>query len=285
MDEIPGNVKVFISWSGPSAKVVAKALHSGIDESFDMVTPFMSEADIGAGERGLRVIERELKGSAFGIIIVTPQNMHAPWLNFEAGALSKALDNLENRVVPLLVGISGTKEWSGPLTQFQARSTSRADVQDILEAIGVAAGVAPSRIAKRIDGWWSNFERALEEVGDDLPAATQRSVPDMLEELLKLARENRRTAHPAVETGRGTRAQYDEERLAAILSAHDLRDVTVGRVNGRLTALVPEETPNVVLGNLERNAAQLGLKVQIMRPHEGAWALAGEAAKDSALSE
>ena len=35
---------------------------------------------------------KELENSTFGILCVTKDNLYAPWLSFEAGALSKTMD-------------------------------------------------------------------------------------------------------------------------------------------------------------------------------------------------
>src|SRR4051794_8953617 len=98
--------KVFISWSGAYSRAIAAAVRDWIPLLFDTVTPFMSDHDIAAGERGLTVIETELEGTQFGIIVVTEENQHAPWLNFEAGALSKIItQDRKQRVAPLLVDL------------------------------------------------------------------------------------------------------------------------------------------------------------------------------------
>jgi hypothetical protein len=49
----------------------------------------MSKEDIEAGQRWSVEIESHLDASAIGIICVTPENQSEPWLNFEAGAISK----------------------------------------------------------------------------------------------------------------------------------------------------------------------------------------------------
>ena len=72
--------KVFISWSGQLSQAVAAIWLDLISETFDSVEPFMSEENIGAGERGLVKIATELAGTSFGIIIVTQENQNSPWL-------------------------------------------------------------------------------------------------------------------------------------------------------------------------------------------------------------
>jgi hypothetical protein len=52
----------------------------------------MSEHDIDKGTRGLPAIAQQLEETQFGLICLTPESMNAPWLLFEAGALSKSQD-------------------------------------------------------------------------------------------------------------------------------------------------------------------------------------------------
>ena len=55
-----------------------------------------------------------LAAAKAGIICVTPSNLEAPWILFEAGALSKTLEN--TFVCPLLIGLEPA-DVSGPLAQ------------------------------------------------------------------------------------------------------------------------------------------------------------------------
>ncbi len=77
----------------PHRKAVAFVWSNLLTDAFDSVEPFMSKADIGAGERNLDKIATKLAHTSFGIVIVTQQNEHTPWINFEAGALSKNFDD------------------------------------------------------------------------------------------------------------------------------------------------------------------------------------------------
>lgn len=77
---------VFISWSGRSSKAVAELLRVHLRSAIQALTPFMSSADINAGARWRDEIGEALGTTNFGIIVVTPDNVDAPWLNFEAGA-------------------------------------------------------------------------------------------------------------------------------------------------------------------------------------------------------
>jgi hypothetical protein len=93
-------MKIFISWSGMRSQKLANKLRGWLPLVLQNVTPYMSSGDIPAGTRWLRSVSSELDTCNFGILCITPENLRAPWIHFEAGALSKALDN--SHVVPML---------------------------------------------------------------------------------------------------------------------------------------------------------------------------------------
>lgn len=186
-------LKVFISWSKEPSREVATSLRTGLLSVFDMVQPFVSEIDIEAGDRGLRVIEAALRGSGFGIIVVTPENMEAPWLNFEAGALSKALGDDETRVIPLLVGFTSMTQLTGPLVQFQARFATEEKIIELFHALGEQVGVKREIVTHRLSGWLPSFMRTIEAAQQaDSAVPQKRSQEDLLSELLDLVRGLRR---------------------------------------------------------------------------------------------
>ena len=74
----PGvTMKVFISWSGERSKLLAIALRDWLRHILQSVEVWMSEADIGAGDRWGQEVARELSVCNFGIICVTPENLTA----------------------------------------------------------------------------------------------------------------------------------------------------------------------------------------------------------------
>jgi hypothetical protein len=85
------------------------------------VSPWLSHADISAGDRWADTVAKELEASDFGISCINRENMSSPWIHFEAGALAKRMQ--EGRVIPLLLDIE-FKDISGPLAQFQAKKPS-----------------------------------------------------------------------------------------------------------------------------------------------------------------
>jgi TIR domain len=106
-------MKVFISWSGERSKQVALALRAWLPQVVKVVQPYMSDRDNHAGMRWADKLSDELEAANFGIVCVTPENLNSRWLNFEAGAISKAVDKA--RVAPVLYGLSNPSELPPPL--------------------------------------------------------------------------------------------------------------------------------------------------------------------------
>jgi len=183
------DVKVFISWSGGLAKDVAIALRGWLPLLFDRVTPWASDTDIAAGQRGLAQIELELTNTRFGIVVVTAENQHAAWLNFEAGALSKVVGDVEHRVVPLLVDLAGPAQLTGPLAQFQAKTAQKAGMLSLVCSLAAVAEIHQQVATARFEAYWPQLEEKIEKAVAGVAAKPtkkqeKRDVADVLDEIL-----------------------------------------------------------------------------------------------------
>jgi hypothetical protein len=108
-------MKVFICWSGDTSGQIATHLRAWLPKVHQRIDPFISKEDIGKGVRWTHELSKVLEGSNFGLVCLTPENLSAPWLHFEAGALSKVA---QSRVVPILFQLR-TSDVQGPLSEFQ----------------------------------------------------------------------------------------------------------------------------------------------------------------------
>lgn len=189
MFEVPDgqDFKIFISWSGPLAKAVAKVLHGWLPVMFDNIDPWFSDTDIPAGSTWFGDIRERLDSSAYGIIVITTQNVDKPWLNFEAGSLSKKLNEDKQRVTPLLVNFDQVNQLTGhPLAQYNAVLLNKEGMKRLCESITMSAGRNNANIALRFDQMWGQLESQIAEakaaVGPQ-PAAPELSEPERLEVL------------------------------------------------------------------------------------------------------
>lgn len=193
-------MKVFISWSGATSHRVAVVLRDWLPSVIQSIEPYVSSEDIDKGARWSTDIAGELHASTYGLICLTKDNVAAPWINFEAGALGKSID--KGRVSPFLYRIKRS-EVEGPILQFQSTVFEQDDVFKLLKSINDACGVdglEPSRLERSFTVWWPQLEKQLNEIpaGDNVPAVEQEAAAEtpaaevsrVLEEILELTRNN-----------------------------------------------------------------------------------------------
>ena len=118
-------MKVFLSWSGHKSHQVALVFRDWLPSVIQSITPYVSSEDIDKGARWSTDIAKELEDSSFGILCVTKENLEAPWLLFEAGALSKMMDKAS--VCPFIFDLKRA-EVKGPILQFQSTIFEKEDV-------------------------------------------------------------------------------------------------------------------------------------------------------------
>jgi hypothetical protein len=183
-------MKVFISWSGERSRQLGEALRDWLPAVVQAVKPYFSPDDVAKGTRWSSEIGVELQTSSFGILCLTPDNTLAPWIVFEAGALSKSLDKA--KVCPLLFGLEPT-DVTGPLSQFQSAKFEKVEVERLVKAMNKELGEAalgPAVLSQVLDMWWPRLETRVREIESQTQAVPTRGrdVRDMMEEVLALSR-------------------------------------------------------------------------------------------------
>lgn len=222
-------MKVFISWSGPRSRLLADALREWIHDVIQSVECFCSTEDIRAGQRWNNEVNSWLADTDFGVLCVTPENMKAPWLNFEAGALAKRIND-DARVVPVTLGFAPSA-LEEPLKQFNGVVADKAGIVGLMKSIADVAN--PSMDLKRaVDRWWPDLEAKLaeipasdEEVSTPEPPDVAEMFTDIMSSIRGLAGDVRH-AYPTTE-----RNSSVEFRVAAQQLAHNDRlreDVAAG---------------------------------------------------------
>jgi hypothetical protein len=88
------HMEIFLSWSGHRSKAVAEALRLWLPKVNPAFKPWLSTADIDKGARWASNVAERLEAARAGIVCLTPSNLHADWILWEAGALSKTTKNL-----------------------------------------------------------------------------------------------------------------------------------------------------------------------------------------------
>lgn len=195
-------MKVFLSWSGDLSQSVAGILRDWLPSVIQIIEPYVSSEDIDKGARWSTDIAQELDQSSYGILCVTPENLNAPWLNFEAGALSKTID--KSFVSPFLFGVKRS-EVQGPILQFQSTIYEEEDIRKLLGSLNnacAAEAIVDSRLDKAFDVWWPTLQQQLEPLllqsrRQNPPPGPSRGgraeiAGDILEEILELVRAQQR---------------------------------------------------------------------------------------------
>ena len=130
-------MEIFVSWSGERSRLLAQKLCKWIPEVLQYGRPWMS-AEISAGRRWSQELAERLRGTNYGILCLTPENVRAPWIMFEAGGLAKQWTSA--RVVPLLFGGLHPDDLPSPLDQFQAKHASRLGLAELVQDINMWSG-------------------------------------------------------------------------------------------------------------------------------------------------
>lgn len=183
-------MKFFISWSGKRSKVLAETLRDWIPDVLNATKPWLSAHDIDAGQRWTLEIVEALKGARLGILCVTPENQSAPWLLFEAGALSNSVGG--GGVIPILLAMERA-ELKSPLTQFQYVDDDKEGIYKLLCSINKALDepLDLDRLKRGFERCWPDLEKVIgtqQGAPLDSPSPPGPTDREILEEILEISR-------------------------------------------------------------------------------------------------
>lgn len=184
-------MKVFISWSGTLSQKIAECLKKWLPCFIQSIDPFCSTEDIEKGVNWNQRLTAELKDTSFGIICLTNENVSAPWIHFEAGAISKLVDS---KIAVLQIGLN-VSDIKGPLSIFQATKLEKDDFYKLLESINNSAEAHLNSETLKIcfDAQWDNFQNDIKNIivkSESKPKSKEekRTNTEILEEVLELVR-------------------------------------------------------------------------------------------------
>ena len=166
MPELP----VFISWSGERSRCLARRLNEWLPSIIPDARPFYSP-EIAAGGFWSQKIAHHLENASFGILCITPDNLRAPWLNFEAGGLWKGVSGMH--VCPLLLDVS-IEDLTGPVSLFQAKNFDHEGMKEIVKVLAELTNIDSRRAEISLEAVWPRLSR---DVTTDLRRLTQRASP------------------------------------------------------------------------------------------------------------
>lgn len=163
-------MKIFVSWSGVYSKGVAELLRDWTPNVIQEASVYVSSQDIAKGEAWPDSVRGNLSEIDLGIVVVTKSNFEAPWILFEAGALSKSV---KSRMIPLLCGVDHVDLSRSPLRLFQSSFVNEADVLAMLRSLNSFAAnpLTDERLVQAFEKWWPDFEAGYTGLVDDSPKA------------------------------------------------------------------------------------------------------------------
>ena len=157
-----GTTSVFVSWSGAGAARVAGILRETLPSIINAIDPWTSE-EIEKGENWHARLTDTISRARAAILCVTPSNVLAPWLHFEAGAIW----SLGRTVCPYLVGLPKNALAGTPLSHLQA--TDALDEQDSLRLCmrlnDIGGNLITETVLKRsFSMWWPTWKEQLDAI-------------------------------------------------------------------------------------------------------------------------
>jgi ABC-type sugar transport system substrate-binding protein len=171
--------RVFLSWSGPESQQVANGLRSWLPKVLPgMAPPWMSNHDIKQGSEWANTLRDQLRGTTTGIVVVTPTNLRAVWLQFEAGALAGTATEV-SRIIPYLVGLEAHELKDTPLGHWQA--TQAAEAQDNLKLVETLheryALENPYGVRQSFEDHWTELKQVVDEAAGKARQKVQSLAP------------------------------------------------------------------------------------------------------------
>lgn len=185
-------MKIFISWSGELSHKIAEILDQWIPCILQSVETFFSTEDIEKGDNWDRVISERLSECNHGIICLTPDNLNAPWINFEAGAIAKTFDS---KVTALMININPS-DIKGPLSRYQATRLEKNDFYQLIFSINkeLEKPLEDKHLKNIFDSIWKNLESEINNAITDFSQKNDSvnnpvlNKNNPLEEILQLLR-------------------------------------------------------------------------------------------------
>lgn len=247
-------MRIFISWSGNRSKFIAETLRWWLPNVIQCLEPFISSQDIQKGARGSTVISENLEAASVGIICLTPENQKAPWILFEAGALSKIATS---HVCTFLYELEPS-DVERPLGEFQHTKCEREDILALITTLNrlvkVGNPLTSERLHETFEMWWPAFDAQLKKIpSPDTPLPEPRTEESKTDEMLYLLRRlaeqapRRAAAIPLLDTLLAKHFVLSETARDLLLR---LRDESLLPLETALTIVSPETLTSMLANKI-----------------------------------
>jgi hypothetical protein len=167
--------KIFLCWSKRRSRVIAEAWDRLLPEIMEGIQPVLS-TEFQKGKEWSQLLRRDLDKARTGVVFLTPENVDAPWIHFEAGALATAVGNRNGDLFTYVYGCD-PGSLAGPLSAYQSTVATKEDTHRlVLNLCRALHREPPNEVAYGI--WWVKLEEVLDNIRE--PAIAEL-VPGFLE--------------------------------------------------------------------------------------------------------
>jgi len=156
------NEITIVSWSGEFSHKIAKTFAEFLDMIIGRQIEVFISDDIDMGTRWRTELDKKLSQCTSGILIVTKDNFNSPWLNFEAGAISKCVS--ENKIFPVLFNVEPSMLPS-TFNNFQATRYKKTEVEKLFSIFNEQLNKPLNNFHKFFGkNIWPDFEKNTNEL-------------------------------------------------------------------------------------------------------------------------
>ena len=210
-------MKIFASWSGDLSHGVAALLKTWLEDVLQGCSVWLSSENIEKGSVWFSDVADTLKDTSFGILCVSRHCATAPWLLFEAGALSKGLTS--SRVSPLLIDITAT-DLMPPLSLLNATLPTQREMAKLVKSINNHSGdtrLSEDRLNRAFLRCWPEFEKGFEKLLKEA-TVTKHVVKRADRELLEEVVDTSKSIYRAIQESRKASEESERKRLESQIS-------------------------------------------------------------------
>ncbi len=160
--------------------MLASMLFAWLPKVIPGVRTWMSDKNIHVGSHWSSQVHEELKTTDLGVICLTPENLEAPWVLFEAGALS------QKRLCCIYLLGADLPVIPGPLKMFQATKADREGTYRLVHSISetLEYKIPESSLEALFDRFWPELDEKIAELerqGQSYSSIPKQSLSKKLE--------------------------------------------------------------------------------------------------------
>jgi hypothetical protein len=158
-------MKLFLSWSGERSLAVAEALAEWLPRMINALDPWIC-TEAAKGDRWQIEVANQLDQARAAVICLTTDNINAPWILFEAGALARS--HSVNACTFLLDLDPSDLEL--PLSQFHHTLVTKRDVRRLVGTLNQAVrdaneqGLRERDLDEVFEAFWPRLQVVLESI-------------------------------------------------------------------------------------------------------------------------